>query len=293
MTWKPLLSEVNVECRRESFMRDYNVATSVFNNFFGTMAMLAHNAMLEAYDMYEGSPIFRRNVKYWFGQTQASWERFWKLVDIIFEDKRNLYMDYLVQTTGAIQPDVVKLYYSVGQSLMRQKIDDTARLSWVYVSDIVVHYMLTAYRRFLEDIDRETGRELSAAFRWADPARLVSCTGELVKALYGKDVMMDDSVELGMRIIANHVMSPDWQDEAAMAAANHEEHAEFRAQMSECIAEYEEHCRQREKEEAQANEAYWEKVEAERRRRRQGRQETLTADQTAERLEGKYKIKRK
>ena len=36
-------------------MRDYNAATSTFNDFFGPMMMVAHNAMLEAWDLYEES----------------------------------------------------------------------------------------------------------------------------------------------------------------------------------------------------------------------------------------------
>lgn len=288
-----LLNRNNVDMTGENFWRHYNNATSVFNGFFGILSMCANNAFNEALDVYEDTPDFRHRTKKLFKDTKAAWDRFWRVLGSLFEDKYAVYIDFVSLAAGDMEDDVSMLSMAVCQSLLKCGVEDAGRRAWLFTADLLIHELQASYKRYLIDIVRESRLpKLAEAFRWADPTHLVTLTHSLVRHLCPVHVGMSDDVVLALRIIGQHAFSADRQDGAAVRALQFDSNEEHREAMAESIAAYEQHVIEKRQEEQQANEAYERKRQEDQRRRRHNRREPLTADIIAEKLGQHFKVNR-
>ena len=286
-----LLNSKNLDTELNAFMDDYQKATSIFNNFFGTLAMLAHDSLLEAVDLYEDTPAYRQKVKYWLKKNQEQWRRYWALVKFVFDDRYTLYMDYLMQTTKAIDPDVRKLHLALSACLANNGIKDNGRMAWLYVYDLLTHQMVSAFSRFVGNIKRETGRQrLADAFEWSNPQHTASISEELIKAVNPRvDIPISDNVELSMEIIAKHIMSHKYQDTAALTVLEYDDHKDYREHLDVNLDDYKAQMAAEEEAARRANEDYWRKKTE---KKKKAREETQTAEHLAEQLSNKFKVTR-
>lgn len=287
MKIKPLLSVKNVDVTNATLMEDYNNATSIFNNFFGTMAQIATDSFHEALDIYEeDKKVYRFQCKKAFKALEKELNIFWRNVDWLFEEKKYVYIDYLARTTKALDSDVRKLYLAISMSLANTGVKDNTRLAWVYVCDLIIHQMLSSYRRFVDGVVEATKNpRLRDTFKWADPTHLANLSTDLINSLHTLHVPMHDNVGLAMDIIAKHIMSPTWQDNAALEVLEYEDHADYRQALAPVIEEYKERREQKEREERKAAEKY-----KQRKARERASQQAMPRQDVAETLSQKFKV---
>lgn len=275
----------------EAFMEQYNSATSTFNNFYGTLAMMANNAFTEAMDSYEGTPMYRFQTKKMFKKISKEWDQFWAMVRFIFEAKYALYIDYITQTTGDLQPDLYKLYLSVDASLLRQDIPDHDRRAWLYTADILMHELVKSHRSFCESLVKMSHvPNFGDVFKWASMDHVRRHTHELLRSISPVDIYMDDNVHTAMMIIGQRVTNGERQDEAALRTYNREEHAAWREDAEDRIEAYLQHKEEVRQEKEKEKQEEMKRREERARRRRQGKREFLGADAVAERLGEKFKV---
>ena len=276
-----------------AFMVQYNNATSIFNNFYGTLSMLANNAFTEGMDSYEGSSVYKFQIKKMFIRISSEWDQFWAMVKYIFEVKYALYIDYITQTTADLQPDLQKLYLAVDASLLRQGIPDHDRRAWLYTADILTHELVKSHQSFCRDLVRESHvPNFGDAFKWADLDHIRRHTHELVRAICPVDITMDDNVHLAMQILGQRITSEERQDEAAMKTYDRKEHAEWREDAADRIEAYLQHKEELQREKERERQCEIERRKERSRQGRQGRREFLTSDKAAEILSEKFKVRR-
>lgn len=286
-----VLSPANVDLQNATFMRDYNAATSTFNDFFGPMMMVAHNAMLEAWDLYEESG--KKHIIRPMKRALQQFDRFWAAVKFIFEGKHGIYIDFCIQLTKQVDDDVQKLYLAFASALANDGVNDNRRMAWLYVSDLLLHNILHTYRQFLEGVTRETGNgRVAATFSWANPGLLTDCSERTIKSAHG-DLPINDNINLALEIIARKINSARLQDDAAMTVIAYQEHGQYREEWAEGIQLYKDKRAAEEAAEQAAKEAYQRKIAESKARRKKAVEETLTADHAAELLSQKFSVRRK
>ena len=277
----------------EAFMEQYNSATSVFNNFYGTLAMIANNAFTEAMDWYEGTNVYRFQIKKMFLRTSSEWSQFWMAVKYIFEAKYALYIDYITQTTSDLQMDLQKLYLSVDASLLRQDIEDHDRRAWLYTADILTHELVKSHHSFCDDLVKHSHvPNFDDAFKWADLDHIRRHTHELLRAICPVDITMDDNVCLAMRILGQRITNEERQDEAALRTYDMQEHTEWRKDAADRIEAYLQHKEELQREKERERQCEIERRKERSRQGRQGRREFLSSDKAAEILSEKFKVRR-
>lgn len=286
-----LLSSKNVEFSGKKFMENYSAATSVFNGFYGSMARCANNAFNDAQDAYEGTKEYRMQTKKMFQDCTKAWDKFWRMVRFLFEDKYYVYMDFINNAVDGMDIDMQKLYFVVHSLLLKMNIQDTERRAHLYVADIMMHQLYAVYKRFLVGIVKETGQpRLADTFTWADLSHVESLTHDLLRRLCPVDIEMDDNILLAVQIIAQKAFSGERQDEAAIKALEYKGNEMHREAMKEDIEEYKKHIAEVRRERKEANEAYARKKEEERKRKRRSREEMMTADAIADKLANRFKV---
>lgn len=294
-----LLNDKNVYVNADQLMANkvfeeqYNAATSVFNNFYGALAMAANNAFTEAMDSYEGSSVYRFQVKKMFLRISKEWDKFWVDVRVIFEHKYSLYIDYISQSIADIQPDINKLYLAVDNSLMMQKIEDHDRRAWLFVADLITHELVRSRKAFVEDLVNHTHNQvLGETFDWADVEHIRRHTHELLRSICKTDIYMTDDVHLAMKVIGRRVTDAERQDEAALRTFNYDEHEAWREDAADRIEAYLQHKEEMAEEKEKAKQAEIKRREEWSRRRRQGKREFLSSDAVADKLGEKFKVTR-
>lgn len=288
-----MLNSQNVDVMGATFMKHYMAATQVFNGFYGTMSMIANNALTEAADAYEGTKVYKHDVKKAFKDAIKSWSIFWGRVRYLFEEKHEVYIDFISQAVKDMETDIQKLYIAVHQSLLRQRIPDADRKAWLYSADILTHELNAIFARYLEGLVKETKLpKLAETFMWADPQHVTRQTHDLLKRLCPVEITMDDNVTLAMQVIATKALSSERQDAAAIRALEYDCNENYREKLSKDIERYKEHIAEKEREKREANEAYKRKKEQEQARRKRSKSETLTGEQIASRLGDKFNVKR-
>ena len=277
----------------EAFMRQYEVTISTFNLFYGTLALAANNALTEAIDAYEGTPVYKFQIKKMFIRLNKEWDLFWKEVENIFEEKYALYIDYLSQTIVDLQTDINNLYYAVDQSLMMQNIPDHDRRAWLFTADLLTHELVRAHHQYMTDIVKHThNKKLGDALQWADLEHVRRHTHEILRAICPIDISMTDDVHLAMKVIGRKVTDSERQDEAAYRTYNYKEHQEEQEDVTDRIEAFLQHKEDVAKEKEQAKQAELKRREERSRRRRQGKREFLSSDAVADILKEKFNVTR-
>ena len=141
----------------EKFMEAYHRATGVFNNFYGPLLMTANNAFNEAFDLYEGTPKFRFQVKKAFKNAAKEYDKFWACVRFIFDDRYSVYVDYCATAVEQVWQDVMKLYWVVRGSLLKQDKPDTERLAWVFTSHLLITEAKKLHAKWCISIAEQSG----------------------------------------------------------------------------------------------------------------------------------------
>ena len=286
----PLLSSKNVATiQSEQFMADYKELTTVFNNFYGPITMCAHSALCEAYDLYEGTKAYRFGVKRLFKEAKQSWREWWAKVKFIFEDRYELYMDYVIQTHEALEPDVMKVYWGVNNSLKRAKTKDADRLAWMITADILTHKVKACHQTFLQEVRQKTSAAILAnAFEWADITHLVTVTRDLAHLLHPRDVTLGEDVELGLEILFTHSVNTRLQDEACVNTLTMDEHWDNAdEEVKQSVRNTVEHWRKEDAAKQEANRRYWEE-----KKRKKARKPPISGKAIADKLSERFKVTR-
>jgi len=193
-----------------------------FSVTIGTINQIAENAIDTAVDAIIEAGLNNFAIKMYINKVYEDFSHYKKKHCRMLGDRNYLWQDMTRLAADSIEPDVLKLKYSIKSVLDKNNIDRSGLRADVFTADALIQTAVSSYDHLVGAFQKQTLWKIDCDFRharlikaqraWAYISKFMEYTG---KREVDINLNTDPQCELAMKIIINRFTNHDFLNDSA------------------------------------------------------------------------------